>query len=378
MKKELLEAIATLAGTVIGAGILGIPYIVQKTGFMVGLAYIIIIGLSVMIVNLCLGEVVLRTEGKHQLTGYAQKYLGKYGKWLMTFSMVVGIYGALTAYTIGEGSSFSAIFGGSSIVYGLIFFAIMMVLIAIGLKAIERSEIILNILKISTFAVIVFLALSSKFFDFSNLSQVNLSNMFLPYGVILFAFLGAAAIPELKEELEKNKKDLKKAIVFGSLIPLIIYAIFTFIVIAVNGASTTEIATIGFGELFGKNMLIIVNIFAIITMATSFVALGLALREMYEYDFKLKNYIAFGLVGIVPLAIFLSGWHSFVNTLGITGAVAGGIEGILLILMFWKAKKLGKRKPEYEIKINKFVGSLLIAIFIAGIVYVVANLAGFI
>src|SRR3989344_800615 len=99
MKKELLEAIATLAGTVIGAGILGIPYIVQKTGFMVGLAYIIIIGLSVMIVNLCLGEVVLRTEGKHQLTGYAQKYLGKYGKWLMTFSMVVGIYGALTAYT---------------------------------------------------------------------------------------------------------------------------------------------------------------------------------------------------------------------------------------------------------------------------------------
>ena len=37
MKKEFFEAIALLMGTVIGAGVLGIPYIVYKAGFLTGL-----------------------------------------------------------------------------------------------------------------------------------------------------------------------------------------------------------------------------------------------------------------------------------------------------------------------------------------------------
>ena len=44
MNKKLLlwEAIATLVGTIIGAGILGIPYVIAKAGFWTGIFDIVL------------------------------------------------------------------------------------------------------------------------------------------------------------------------------------------------------------------------------------------------------------------------------------------------------------------------------------------------
>ena len=92
MKKEFFESIALLMGTVIGAGVLGIPYIVYKAGFLTGLLALVFLGVAVLFMNLFVGEIVLSTKGKHQLTGYAEKYLGKKGKVLMALSMFIGIY----------------------------------------------------------------------------------------------------------------------------------------------------------------------------------------------------------------------------------------------------------------------------------------------
>ena len=87
---QLIAAIATLVGTIIGAGILGIPFVVSKAGFLTALPLIVLIGLIFVVVNLCLGEITLRTKGVHQLTGYMEKYLGKSGKFLMMLSMIFG------------------------------------------------------------------------------------------------------------------------------------------------------------------------------------------------------------------------------------------------------------------------------------------------
>src|SRR3989338_3789267 len=123
MEKRFFGAIATLVGTTIGAGVLGIPFVVAKAGILLGLIDIIIIGAAIMMVNLYLGEVVLRTKGKHQLTGYAQKYLGNKGKSIMALTMVFSIYGALTAYIIGVGEALASVFPAvSSSEFSLMFF----------------------------------------------------------------------------------------------------------------------------------------------------------------------------------------------------------------------------------------------------------------
>ena len=111
-KRKFLSTAFTLIGTIIGAGILGLPYVFSKTGFFVGLFWLIFLGVILIFVNLYMGEVTLRTKSIHQLPGYSKKYLGKWGKRIMFFAVIFGIYSALLAYLIGEGQSFSKLFSG--------------------------------------------------------------------------------------------------------------------------------------------------------------------------------------------------------------------------------------------------------------------------
>ena len=367
MNKKLLEAIATMVGTVIGAGILGIPFVIAQAGFWTGMINIFFLGSISLLLYLYLGEVALRTKGLHQLTGYAEKYLGKIGKTLMTFSMIFGIYGALTAYIIGEGLALSTIFGGNPILYSLIFFGLGSFIIYKGMDKVAESE--MYMIPFIIIIVVLIAVLAFVHIDPANLTTFDISKIFIPYGVVLFAFLGSTAIPEMEIELKNHEKHMKKAIILGMLIPMAIYIIFVISVVGVSGLGTTEIATIGLGNVIGPYMLILGNLFAAITMATSFLALGLALVQMYQYDYKMKKNYAWALTCFVPLIIAFAGFTSFSKALNLSGIIAGGLAGILIVLMAMKAKTKGNRKPEYTMPINWLVVSLFIAIFAGGAGY---------
>ena len=375
-KKHLLGAIATLVGMIIGAGILGIPYVVAKAGFLTGILVIVFVGASILILNLYVGEISLRTRESHQLTGYAKKYLGKTGRHLMIFAMLFGLYGALIAYTIKEGEFLSNLlapsFGGNPLFYSILFFLLGAGIIFKGLRVMEKCEFYMVIFII--FIIILFLVLASSSINPKNLSLFNVKNIFIPYGVVLFAFLGMAAIPEIREELAHETRKLKKAIIIGSLIPLVIYILFALVVVGITGINTSEGAIIGLGNVLGYNMLVFGILLGILTMATSFIAVGLALKEMYSFDFGFNRQVSSSLTCFIAIVItiaiiLINIENAFLNIIGVSGAIAGGIIGILIVLMFHRAKKLGERKPEYSIPMSKMLGFLLIAMFLAGMVY---------
>jgi amino acid permease len=370
-----LIAIATLVGTIVGAGILGIPYVLAKAGFLYGSLIILIIGVAFLFLNLFAGEVVLRTKEQHQLTGYAEKYLGIKGKRFMTLAMLVNIYGALTAYLIGEGTTLHAIFKfGSPILYSLIFFIITFLIIYRGIKATGKMELIL--ISLLLFVVIIIGFFSFQEISLSNFSIFNPAFFFLPYGVIIFSFMASPAIPELQEVLGKEKKKMKKAIILGSLIPIFLYLIFAFIIVGVVGLGQFDqlepnqrIATIAL-QIYSQPLLgLFANILAILAMFTSFLTLGIALTEMYHYDYKLSHQTSLLLTFSLPLMVVLFDLTTFITVLGVTGAIAGGLDGILVILMFWKAKRFGNRKPEYALGKFRFLGIILIIMFVFGICY---------
>ena len=175
---KLLIAITTLIGTIVGAGILAIPYVVSQSGFLIGFIIIVLLGLGILFLNLLIGEMVLRTKEQHQLTGYAEKYLGKWGKRLMTFSLLFSMYGALTAYLIGEGETLKAIFHfGSPLLYSLIFFVITFLIIYKGVKAAGKVELILIAFLLLVIALIgVF---SYKDINRDYLTAINLAKFFV-------------------------------------------------------------------------------------------------------------------------------------------------------------------------------------------------------
>ena len=221
-KKPVLAAICTLVGFTIGAGILGIPFAVAKAGYFTGLLNIMLLGLFILTLNLCLGEVTQRTKGIHQLAGYAKIYLGRKGYYLMLVVFTLFSYGALIAYIvkIGEflGAVFIPILGGNEITYSIVFFIFAFIIIYKGLSLVEKSETWMVVVMLALILIITMIALPKA--SIENLKGLDIKSFFVPYGVVLFAFAALPAIPSLNEELRKDRKELKKVIIIGSLVPI--------------------------------------------------------------------------------------------------------------------------------------------------------------
>ncbi|RJQ19041.1 hypothetical protein C4580_05680 [Candidatus Woesearchaeota archaeon] len=368
------EAIATLTGCIIGAGVLGIPYMVVRSGFWTGMLMIVVLGLASLLVHLLVGEVALRTKACHQLVGLAEKYLGKHGKFGMLASMIVGVYGALIAYTIGVGRSLAVIVGGPEWAWSVAFYVVMSALVFGSILVLARSELFLESVKFLVLFAVLLVLFLSRHFDVAKLSGFSWQNFLVPYGVILFAYLGTAAIPEVREEMRVCPRFTRRAIVIGSLLPVLAYALFTAAVVGVSGAYTSEVATIVLGQMVGPFGFLMLHVFAILAMATSFIALGYALKQSYHEDFHLPVVESWALVVVVPAVLMVLGAQSFVRTLDVAGTFAGGIAGILIVLMHARAKKFGEREPEYRLTLPKAAYGLLIVLFAVGMLYQVVLL----
>lgn len=371
MNKRFLHAVATFIGMVVGVGIFGVPYAVGKIGFIFGIFYILVLGLILLLMHLLYGEVVLRTEEKHRLVGYAEMYLGKRGKVAAGLAQIFTFYGALIAYIIIGGyflhMILAPVFGGNVFVYQFAFFLFMSLAIFVGLKLIAPIEFFMTFLLLVV--VIIILIFGLPYVWYPNLYVVNLKQIFFPYGVILFALAGAAAIPEIREILRGREEKIKKAIILGTLIPIVVTIFFTFVVIGACGERTTPEAISGLAGQLGPVIINLGAVFGFLAIATSFLVLGLNLKNIFNYDYKINGFLSWLLACAPPFLIFLWGAPSFIAVIAFTGAVFGGLEGILIVLIWLKAKKLGKRTPEYDLVVSNLIIGLVLVIFVLGIIY---------
>lgn len=365
MERGWYGAFATLIGTTIGAGIFGIPYVVAKAGFWTGILVIILVGIIVCVISLYLSEILLRTKEHHQLPGLAEIYLGKTGKLLMSSAMIIGIYGALIAYSIGVGEALFSVLNLNKMMISILFISIFGFIMYFGLKIFEGFEEILTslvILLVTAIAILSFASIKPE-----NLSGFNLKNIFIPYGVILFASLGIYAIPEMKKELT-NKLFLKRAIITGISVAVIVYIIFTTLIVGITGSETTEVASVGLGNKLGGNIRFLVNIFVVLPLTTAFLSLSFALKDSYKSDYKINNFISWLMVIIVPVIFTLVQLVGFVRVMEISAVVGDGLMLTLITIMHSKAKKLGVREPEFTIYGPWWIKAVFIGLFVTAVV----------
>ena len=364
MNKKFWATAFTLSGTMIGAGILGLPYAFSRSGFFVGIFWLFFLGLITLYVNLCLGEITLRTKKFHQIPGYAELYLGKWGKKFTIFAMFFGIYAALLAYLIGEGQSLSQLFTGGfeySIHFAIAFWFMMTLFLRDGIDGLKKFELrgVILVTAIIFFTLLFF----SKNIDTSNLATYDYNFLFYPFGVVLFALLGFSSVPEMRVEIMKKESFLRKAIIIGTIFPIILYSIFTFTFLGAFGKNVSEVATLSFGNF--------VPVLGVFTMFANYFVLSFSLNTIFELDLKRKDY-SFTFVSLAPLLLYLVvqlfNLADFVKIIAIGGVVSGGLTIILILLMQMKAKKKGDRKPEFSVPMNWLIFGILAMIFIFGMV----------
>jgi len=337
------EAVFMITGMTIGAGILGLPYAIAQVGLKIGLVSIVILGIIMLLLNLMIGEVASRTKESFQLPGLAGKYVGPWAKYLLSTTIVFSAFGALLAYIVGEGDALSNLFGGNKFVWSILFWSIGSVIIWRGLETAKVTQKILSVVVIG-----IIVGLSLYFFPHIQKEYIAYSDfgkLFFPYGVILFALHASPAVIEAHSLLPQKTRQFKRALIIGTIIPIIVYILFSAAVVGISGLSTHEIATTGLGELFGKKILIFGNLFAVLAMGTGFVGLGIALKQTFTWDDNIKPFYANLLVIFIPLLFFLLGVRNFIFILNIVGGIFIGLESIIMVLVYWQAKRRGVLKP---------------------------------
>jgi hypothetical protein len=151
---------------------------------------------------------------------------------------------------------------------------------------------------------------------------------------------------------------------------MLIYVLFVVAVVGSSGLGTHEVVTTGLGMLFGKHILIVGNIIALCAMGTGFVGLGIALKQIFVWDNKVNPKIAYLLVVGVPLLLFLSGIRSFISILNIVGGLFVGIQALMMMLVYWCAKKSHVLTPSPYRVHHVWLGMIFLAIVFISMSYV--------
>ncbi|MFH1255213.1 MAG: aromatic amino acid transport family protein [bacterium] len=377
MSKNYILAVATLIGAIIGVGLFAIPSIVNKAGVAPFFVYLAVLAVIQYYLHLLFAEVILSTKTKHRLPGFAGKYIGAKSKKLSFVIDIVGSYGSMLAYIIVGGLFLrqlaAAYFGGSVFLYSTIIFAFVSLIVFFDIKMIAGTEFILTSLLIAAIGLIAWRGFGHIRLD--NYHLVEWKNIFLPYGPIFFAVGGGAAIPEVCRLMSGQKEKIKSAIAWGTFIPAALMMVFVLVVLGITGENTSPDTLSGLSLVLKDGVVIFSLIFGLLAILTSYIITAQATEEIYQWDFGAKNKRAWFLACFAPYFLYLIGWTDLIKIISFTGAVLGGLSGIILICIVFKVKAKPEKISCVQCVLNKPIAYGLCLMFILGMAYeIFANL----
>jgi len=361
--KKYIYPVSILSGSIVGVGIFSLPYIASKSGAWLTLFYLVAITAIVVIINLIVGEIALKTPDFKRLPGFIGFHLGKKAEAVSLATSILGGFGILLVYLIVGGNfllnSLSPIFGENYLAYVMIYFAVAVVFVYFDVKAISKFALSTLILLFLVLVLIFIKGFADWNLDniFFAQAPLDIKNIFLPYGAIMFSLWGIGLIPEAEEMIRDDKKDIKKIIIISVLIPAVFYFLFTFLILGITGDLTTDSALTGLKDVLG-GWVPALGLFAgaVITF-NAFLSLALTLKKVFIYDIGINKIHSVIIVCCLPLILFLMGLRSFIPIISFIGGVFIGIDGILILLMYKKIK--GKKAVIYPLAL----------VFLLGIIY---------
>jgi len=326
-----IEGLAILVGTLIGAGILGLPYAASKVGLIPAIGILF----GVMLLLLFTALIVLKLSadmGGAQMSTIANRALGNAGGWIMYISIMIMGFGAFLAYIVGMGNIFTTLFGINEIVGAILFWILASSVIYLGLEASGKTELIMGFV-----LIVIFIGVTIMLFPHArveNALYVDIGGIFSMLGVVIFAFGFHTVIPDVYRGIGSYKKT-KKILVLAFLIPTVIYGVFMVMFLMVFGKNTPQVATQGLETIYNGIGKIVGNALPLIAITTSYIGMGLAQQSNSKEFLKLKKPAAWSLTVIPPIIIYLLGVRNFADVLAFVGNTGDMMAFIILPILIW-------------------------------------------
>lgn len=358
-------------GTIIGVGLFAMPFVINQAGIIPLFLYMIVLAIIQYFLHLLFAEVVLSTKDNHRLPGFAEKYISKRSKGVTFLIEIIGSYGSALAYIIIGGlflhQLLSPYLGGSIFLYSTVLFALVSLISFFDIKLIAGTELVLT-----SFLVIAIGLITWRGFghiQLANYQLVEWKNILLPYGPIFFAVGGGAAIPEVCRLLAYEKNKIKSAIFWGTYLPAALMLIFVLVILGITGAKTSPDTLAGLALVLNDGVIIFSLIFGLLAIITSYIVVAQATEEVFEWDLKLKNKLAWFLACFFPYFLYLIGWTDLIRVISFSGAVTGGLSGLILIWLVFKVKAKPEQVSVIKNKLTKPLAYFLSLLFILGVIY---------
>lgn len=357
-----------VAGTTIGAGMLALPIASAGIGFSASLILILFTWFLMTYTALLMLELHQYANPDATLNTLAKTLLGKRGQYVANFAMVFLFYALCAAYIAGGGSQLQSKINAAfdtnvTPQVGSILIAILVAtIVTMGTSTVDKLNRVLFTVKV--------LILASLFFVLTPYVQgQHLLEMPLEQGLLIsaipviftsFGFHGS--IPSIVKYVGVDIRSLKKVMIFGASVPLIIYVFWQLISQGMMSQSQLLQAE-GLQGFIGNvtqlvqspQVITSITIFADLALATSFLGVSLGLFDFFADTFKqgdnksarLKTaFITF----LPPLGFALFYPQGFITALGYA-AIALVILAIFLpVAMVWVQRAQQQEIEGYQVK----------------------------
>lgn len=378
-----MEATMMVVGSTIGSGVLGLAFASRNAGWPVLLTWLVVAGFFSIISMLYVAEATLRTTRPLQLSGLAEKYVGKIGSWLIFFSVGATSFCSLIAYTSGCGKILSEFFGISLEMASCLFALGATSVVWLGLKATGVAEKYLSSGMTAMLILLVGASLFSARVPVADILYTHWMYAVPVFNIAVFCYAVQYIVPEISRGFTHEPGKLVPSILAGAGISFVILALVplaVFLMLPVDEIS--EVASLSLGS---PVFFVIVNAFAFCAMLTSFWAIAESfLTNMIDrLGFKSETDIrtraaCLAFIVIPPVLLAYSGLVGFVNAIFSAGTFGGIIMSILPVFMLRSSRKHGDKKPCWQCGwiAHPIMQTLVVLLFASAGVYAILSLCG--
>ena len=229
--KDVIVGSSLIAGTTIGAGMLGIPLVTAKAGFLPAFLVNGLVWAFMFLTGILFLEVTLWMPKDANLISMAGRFLGKWVKYFSGATFIFLYYCLMIAYFAAGAPLLFSFFTDASLgwysyaMFGLIFG----VVVAVGIHFVGRVNYILMMALVLSYLVLV--VGGGGYVSIEKLRYQNWSYFFLAFPILFSAFGYHNVIPSLTFHFKENGRLMRRCIFFGTLAPLLVYLVWQWLII---------------------------------------------------------------------------------------------------------------------------------------------------
>ncbi len=390
---KTIGGILLVAGTSIGAGMLALPITTGVGGFIGSMGLFLICFAYMLVTLLFLLEANLYEENlESNIISMAKKRLGAFGQIISWCSFLLLMYSVAAAYMSAGGSLLAKIFTSEAVTetqgqWGAFVFAIFFgAIVFFGAWLVDYLNRFLMIGLIASYLALVFFV--SPHVQFEHLIEGQPKYLLAAVPVVVLSFTSHIIVPSLRVYLENSLPRLLRILIVGSMVPLLFYSLWEFVILGVlpnsgefglvaiaQGSHPVAGLTHAIHQFSGRAWISsIVGSFSFFALVTSFVAVVLSVMDFLSDGLQikkdLKGRVKLILLTLIPPFLFSIFFPSgFVLAISYAGVFVAVLYGILPPLMIWKARYKENRDMVFKVPGGKplliitILGAILVIFF---------------